>query len=131
MNQPAITDQITFIYTVDIEKSAHFYQHQLGLTMTLDQGGCRVYHVTGNAYLGVCQRRSSDIHLPPPDKRSVIVTLVTNEVDEWYQKLTASGVAFESKPAANPTYGIYHAFLRDPSGYLIEIQRFDNPDWNR
>ena len=25
---------------------------------------------------------------------------------------------------------IYHCFLRDPNGYLIEIQRFLNPAWH-
>jgi hypothetical protein len=26
---------------------------------------------------------------------------------------------------------IYHCFLRDPNGYLIEIQRFLDPAWPR
>ena len=28
-------------------------------------------------------------------------------------------------------YGVYSFFLRDPDGYLIEIQRFDDPDWHK
>ena len=32
-------------------------------------------------------------------------------------------------PALNPEYGIYHCFLRDPNGYLVEIQRFLDPSW--
>jgi catechol 2,3-dioxygenase-like lactoylglutathione lyase family enzyme len=27
-------------------------------------------------------------------------------------------------PAHNPRYGIYHCFLHDPNGYLVEIQSF-------
>ncbi|OQY24133.1 MAG: hypothetical protein DRJ03_06405 [Chloroflexi bacterium] len=29
----------------------------------------------------------------------------------------------------NPRYNIYHCFLRDPNGYLIEIQRFLDSAW--
>jgi len=37
------------------------------------------------------------------------------------------GVVFDSPPALNPKYNIYHCFLRDPNGYLLEIQRFEQP----
>jgi catechol 2,3-dioxygenase-like lactoylglutathione lyase family enzyme len=29
----------------------------------------------------------------------------------------------------NAATGITHFFFRDPAGYLLEIQRFDRPDW--
>jgi catechol 2,3-dioxygenase-like lactoylglutathione lyase family enzyme len=61
----------------------------------------------------------------------VILTLVTDDVDGWHARLAAKGVTFEKEPAANPEYGIYHCFFRDPNGYLLEIQRFDDPNWNR
>jgi hypothetical protein len=41
----------------------------------------------------------------------------------------ARAAAFETPPRANPKYKIYHCFLRDPDGYQIEIQRFDNDAW--
>jgi catechol 2,3-dioxygenase-like lactoylglutathione lyase family enzyme len=31
------------------------------------------------------------------------------------------------EPADNPPYRIYNAFVRDPNGYLLEIQRFWEP----
>jgi hypothetical protein len=40
-------------------------------------------------------------------------------------------VHFEKAPATNEQYKIYHAFLRDPNGYLLEIQRFLDADWNQ
>ena len=83
-----------------------------------------LYHVTDDAYLGFCQRTAA-----PEGPSSIIVTLVTQEVDRWYRHLSAGGVAFEKPPTLNPEYNIYHCFLRDPNGYLIEIQRFLNPAW--
>ncbi len=45
--------------------------------------------------------------------------------------LNEQGVEFEKLPAHNPQFEIYHCFLRDPNGYLVEIQRFDDPGWNQ
>ena len=33
------------------------------------------------------------------------------------------------EPVMNATYNIYHFFMRDPDGYLVEIQRFLDPNW--
>lgn len=128
-SRPAIDAQITFVYTTDLARSVEFYEGKLGLPLVLDQGGCRIYRVVGGAYVGVCQRAAADIQLPPPDKRSVILTLVTEDVDGWYERLAGLGVAFEKPPCFNAEYRIHHVFLRDPSGYLVEIQRFEDPRW--
>jgi catechol 2,3-dioxygenase-like lactoylglutathione lyase family enzyme len=124
MTRPAIHQQITFVYTRDLAATARFYEDVLGLTLALDQGDCRIYRVSGDGYLGFCQRAGG-----PESVTSIILTLVTSEVDAWYAYLSDRGVAFEKPPTLNPIYNIYHCFLRDPNGYLIEIQRFDDPSW--
>jgi catechol 2,3-dioxygenase-like lactoylglutathione lyase family enzyme len=55
---------------------------------------------------------------------------VTQEVDEYCRLLRERGVVFEKEPAFNADYQIYHCFLRDPNGYLVEIQRFEDPRWS-
>jgi catechol 2,3-dioxygenase-like lactoylglutathione lyase family enzyme len=119
-----ITQQITFLYTRDLAATAPFYEDILGLPLVLDQGGCRIYRVSGDAYVGMCQRENA------PAPAGVVFTLVTEKVDEWYEYLKSRGVTFEKTPAINTRDNIYHCFLRDPNGYLIEIQRFLDPDWN-
>jgi catechol 2,3-dioxygenase-like lactoylglutathione lyase family enzyme len=126
MNHLSIDQQITFLYTRDLETTARFYEGVLGLPLVLDQGACRVYRVSGDGYLGFCQRAEM-VEQPS----GVIFTIVTDEVDEWYDLLCQRGVVFEKPPAVNPQYNIYHCFLRDPNGYLIEIQRFLDGAWNR
>jgi catechol 2,3-dioxygenase-like lactoylglutathione lyase family enzyme len=75
----------------------------------------------------LCQ--ASEISTPPADKESsVIFTLVTQYVDEWFEYLKERGVEFEKPPTLNEKYNIYHCFFRDPDGYLIEIQRFETND---
>ncbi len=117
-----IDRQITFLDTRDLAGAADFYERVLGLRLARDQGTCRVYHVCGNAYLGFCQRDDA----PDPAPR-VVLTLVTDRVDEWFGRLKAHAVEIVKEPAENPPYRIYNGFARDPSGYLIEIQRFWEP----
>jgi catechol 2,3-dioxygenase-like lactoylglutathione lyase family enzyme len=123
MTHPPIDAQITFLYTRDLAETAYFYEEILGLPLKLDQGGCRIYQVSRDGYVGFCQRGGPVEGTEAP----VIITLVTANVDTWYTQLSARGVEFEKAPAVNPRYNIYHCFLRDPNGYLIEIQRFLHP----
>ncbi len=124
MTYPAIHQQVTFLYTRDLAATARFYEEIVGLKLVLDQGDCRIYAVSRGGYLGFCQREET-----PEQPTGVIITLVTPKVDEWHQSLTGQGVVFEQPPAFNSQYNIYHCFVRDPNGYLIEIQRFLDPSW--
>jgi catechol 2,3-dioxygenase-like lactoylglutathione lyase family enzyme len=115
--------QITFLATQDLRATVQFYERTLGLRLVLDQGQCRIYKVAEGAYLGFCKRKEV------PAAEGVIVTLVTEDVDTWCDRLRDHGVKIEKEPAYNPKYQIYHCFLRDPNGYLVEIQRFEDPRW--
>jgi catechol 2,3-dioxygenase-like lactoylglutathione lyase family enzyme len=115
--------QITFLSTRDLDLTSSFYVNLLGLTLVLDQGTCKIYKMSSSAYLGFCLKD----RLPETD--GVIITLVTEDVDSYCETLRRKGVTFEKNPAFNPDYNIYHAFLRDPNGYLLEVQRFEDPRW--
>jgi len=91
MTQPPIQQQITFLYTPNLGASSRFYEDTMGFELALDQGTCRIYITAPNAYLGVCER--ADIEMDPGN---VIFTLVTADVDGWYEKLSEKGVEFES-----------------------------------
>ena len=119
---------LTFLTVDDLAATAAFYERALGLPLVLDQGRCRIYRVSASGYLGFCQRSTAS---PSGAERpaGVILTLATAEVDAWRDRLLARGVDFERAPAYNPGFDIYHGFLRDPDGYLIEIQAFCDPAW--
>ena len=126
MKTLSIDSQITFLYTDDLERSARFFEDVLGLELALDQGSCRIYQVTGAvAYLGICHGTNA-----PADPAGIILTLVTQDVDGWYERITSRGWVCEHSPRRNENYDIYHFFLRDPSGYCIEIQRFASVNWD-
>ena len=115
--------QITFLYTDNLETTAEFYEEKVGLELKLDQGSCRIYTVNDGAFVGFCTRQSG------PSPAGVIFTLVTDDVDGFCDELSGRGVEFEEPPNHNDEYDIHHAFFRDPNGYLIEVQRFDDPRW--
>jgi catechol 2,3-dioxygenase-like lactoylglutathione lyase family enzyme len=115
---------ITFCATTDLDATSAFYETLLGLPMVLDQGECRIYRAAPGCYVGFCRKDEQ------PATDGVVITLVTDEVDEWGRRLSEAGVTIEKPPQANPKYAIYHLFARDPNGYLVEIQRFDDPSWS-
>lgn len=126
MSHPPVDQQITFLYTSDLVSTARFYEEVLGLALALDQGACRIYSTGDDNYIGFCQSENVS-----PNRTDVIFTLVTQQVDEWYQYLIEQGVIFEKPPTLNRKFNIYHCTFRDVNGYLIEIQRFLDADWNK
>ncbi|XWN31112.1 MAG: VOC family protein [Devosia sp.] len=124
MAPPPFDQLVTFIYTDDLEAAAHFYGEVLELPLALDQGSCRIYAVGPAGFLGVCRKAGE-----PQTRDGVIVTLVSNDVNGWHAHLAAKGVTFEKPPTLYEDYNIYHCFLRDPAGYLLEIQTFLDPSW--
>jgi catechol 2,3-dioxygenase-like lactoylglutathione lyase family enzyme len=121
-----VTQQITFLDTDDLARTADFYERVLGLRLARDQGACRIYHVCGGGYLGFCRRGDSSV-APSGAAAVVVLTLITDQVDQWFARLEAEGVEIVQRPADKPAYRIYNAFVRDPNGYLVEIQRFWEP----
>ena len=120
-----IDQQVTFLLVSDLERSTRFYRDALGLEIALDQGDCRILRVTDTAFVGICQREG------PRDPDAVLVTFVTDDVDALHRALLAADVPCEKEPQLNTTYNVYHAFYRDPDGFLVETQRFLDPAWQR
>jgi len=129
--QRPFAQQVTFVYVSDLARSAEFYGGVLGLRPALDQVPpgesapvVRIFEVTPSAYLGLCRRDPSSLKGTDVKADGVIICLVTDEVDDWASRLAAAGVAIEKPPTLNPRYNIYHLFVRDPDGHLVEIQEF-------
>jgi len=122
MAKPEFDKQITFLHAENMVENKKFYSEILGLELIRDQGSCLIFQVTNSAYLGFCE------HIEPiAPGRKIILTLVTNDVDSLYMDLVGKNVEIVEPPKANPKFQIYHFFIKDPDGYWVEIQRFDNP----
>jgi catechol 2,3-dioxygenase-like lactoylglutathione lyase family enzyme len=120
-----VDQYITFIYVKDLEITSQFYEKVMEFPLVLDQGKCRVVKIAGDTYLGYCA-----VSDRARGGEGVLLTLVTSQVDEWFEHLKDNGVNVLGEPKVNPEYGIYHFFFLDPDGYKLEIQQFDDPHWN-
>lgn len=127
---PAFDQTITFLYVEDLQACQIFYGEILGLPLVLRQEAVAIYRVAGgHGFLGICLARGPREVTDPRRAGGALVTFVTPAVEAWHARLKAAGVDVGEPPQANPAYGITHFFFRDPAGYLLEIQRFDRPDW--
>ena len=111
---------ITFCNTEDLEATHHFYHDILELQLALDAGKCRIYRIREGAFIGFCTLRNEK-------PEGIVLTMITENVDEWFEKLSNKGVIFEKEPGLYEEFNIYSCFFRDPNGYLLEIQRFEDP----
>jgi catechol 2,3-dioxygenase-like lactoylglutathione lyase family enzyme len=118
-----IDASITFLKTRDMDKTTEFYIDSLGFHLVLDQGKCKIFHAGSSAYLGFCQTDGET------GSSEVILTFVLDDVDEACSHMEKAGIQIEVRPRYNPQYHIYQFFIRDPNGYLLEIQRFCDPAW--
>ncbi len=116
--------QVTFVYTRDLDGTAAWYADMLGLPLVLDQGACRIFRATAHSFIGVCSRPNRIV-----EPRGVVLTLVTSDVDGWHERLSAAGAEIEAPPRLSPEFNVYAFFVRDPNGYVLEVQEFRSPDW--
>jgi predicted enzyme related to lactoylglutathione lyase len=121
---PPIVQQITWVYTYDLDRTARFYGELLALPMVLDQGSCRVFRTSATSFIGVCQRPDRDV-----EPRGVILTLLTPDIAGWHARLTAAGADVVGPPAYSERYRAHAFVCRDPEGYRIELQWFSDPRW--
>ena len=124
MDLPPDSHLIAFYPVRDLAASRDFYGRDLGLALARDQGACLIFTAPGGGHVGFCQ---ADANAPLPMHDGLILTLVTSDVDGAYRRLLRLGVETERPPTRDASFGIYRFFARDPDGYRVEIQRFDEP----
>ena len=121
-SQFALQGQVMFLPTDDHQKIIDFYEGLLGLELVRDQKLCRIYKTGPASYLGFCERGYSI-----PTEFRVVITLLIDDVDGVYKLLKDRNVETESMPEFSERFNVYQFFLRDPNGYLVEIQKFIEP----
>jgi catechol 2,3-dioxygenase-like lactoylglutathione lyase family enzyme len=126
MARPKIDQQVNWVYTEDLAGTCDFYRRILGLEEVLDEGGnARIFRTCGNAFIGVCRVFEGRAVEPSGS----MVSIVTDEVDAWYERLRAEGVELRGPPQLLEAFNIYTLFAKDPNGYAIEFQQFLDPRW--
>ena len=115
-----ITGLITWVYTEDLAETAQFYGEVLGLTLDRDAGAAQIFRAGPNALIGVCRAFEDRVVEP----KGGMITLLTDDVDSWYDRVVARGGQVLGPPERMDRFGIYSFFVPDPNGYVIEVQTF-------
>ena len=121
-----LSSQITFLYFRDLTEPAHFFEDILGLQTVDDQGFARIYEISGGAFIGIVDVDQG--YCDAPTAKNVLITLVTEDVHQWYERLKEAGVAIDAAPAVHQKANIEGFFFEGPGGYAFEIQKFLNPE---
>ena len=117
--------QISWVYSDDLDAASRFYAEVLGFECRRDEGDARIYATAGGAFIGVCRAFADRVVEP----RGGMISLVCDDVDGWYRCLRERGAEIDAPPHRLEAFGIYTFFVRDPNGYVIEFQQFDDiPD---
>jgi predicted enzyme related to lactoylglutathione lyase len=118
---PAITETVVMLYYKDISAAAVFYGETLGLEKTFDQDSAKLFRLTPNSVVGVIREGSTSYHRVQATN-AVMLSIVTPDVDAWYDRLVSDGGITILKPIADSVSNPIRAFLvEDPGGYTVEF----------
>jgi len=121
-----LSSQITFLYFRELTEPAHFFEEILQLQKVADQGFARIYKISAGAFIGIVDEAQG--YCDSPTAKNVLITLVTEDVHQWYQRLKEAGVAIDAAPAVHEKANVEGFFFEGPGGYAFEIQKFLSPE---
>ena len=84
------SSQITFLYFDDLSEATLFFEDTLKLSKVDDQGFAKIYCISGGAFLGIVD--ASQGYCRAPTEQNTLITLVTDDVHQWYEHLKSRGV---------------------------------------
>ena len=125
ISEAEIQLQISWVYTQDIDSTSKFYAELMRFECLRETADTRLFRTTHNAAIGVCRVFGDRVVEP----KGGMISLVTADVDALHARLLKNGAHIDQPPQRLERFGIYRFSLRDPNGYVIEIQQFDDADW--
>lgn len=110
------------LYYADFEAAKHFYGEILGLEPALHEQWVNIYRCTPQCSIGVLRAGAKGVYHPPQERNSVMVSIVTTDIEAWYQRLrNAGGVKFLKDIHDSTTIPIRVFLVEDPGGYTLEF----------
>ena len=116
---PSLDSQVTMFYYGDITDAADFYGRILGLETSIDWDWVKFYRTGPSSNVGIVQQGDGAYHEARTDN-AVMLSLVTSEVDAWYERLRDRDDVTILKPIGSGG-GIRSFLLQDPGGYTVEF----------
>jgi lactoylglutathione lyase len=123
-----VSANITFLYYRNLARAAEFYEEIMGLTLSVDQGTCRIYEITHGSYIGLVDGEHGT-HKPSRDK-PVILSFVSDDVDGWHDHLVRNGITIFRPLKTHAGIGVRGFMALDPEGYTLEFETFTDQPHN-
>ena len=121
---PSIDSQTVMFYYKNIEAAADFYGTSLGLPVSLDSEWVKIFQVSETSSVGVVTEGEGAYH-KAQTSNAVMLSIVTGEVDAWYDQLKADENIIFIKDIYNSDSVPIRAFLvEDPGGYTVEFYQW-------
>jgi len=122
----SVQSQITFHYYENLQEAAEFYGQVMGFELVEDQQWAKIYRVSGNAFMGIVAGEKG--FRRPQHYNAVLLTLVADDVDGWYERLREAGAKLLTETQDKEDIQVRCFFFEDPGGYALEVQQFLRPD---
>ena len=128
VDMPDIQATNAFYYYADLEGAWAFYTDVLGFETVADYGFAKILQVAEASYLTLVDAERG-MHTAEEPK-SVTLAFVTDEVEGWWEYLSAAGVPMRADfdlIDGRPHDGFVAI---DPEGYYLEFERFNPHEEN-
>ncbi|MCJ7622906.1 MAG: VOC family protein [Anaerolineaceae bacterium] len=111
-----------FLYYKYLAGAQYFYEEKLGLKRVLDYGFATIHQISPTSYVGLVDETKGMHKTTKP--KTVTLSFITEEIDEWYQYLNQLDVKMHH-PLDNATRHPTRGFVAyDPEGYFLEFETF-------
>ena len=111
-----------FLYYKDLARAQDFYEDTLGLKRVLDYGFASIHQISPTTFVGLVDE-ARGMH-KSSESKTVTLSFITEEVDEWYAYLQDKGVGMHH-PLGDATRHPTRGFVAyDPEGYFLEFETF-------
>jgi catechol 2,3-dioxygenase-like lactoylglutathione lyase family enzyme len=119
-----ITANNFMFYHEDLEAAAVFYEDVLGLNKVLDYGTAVMFQIADTSYITLV--RGSQLKHNLSGEHPVTVSLVTDELEEWYTYLSGQSVQMKHKNMKGGNSPEHSFIALDPAGYYLQFLRINS-----
>jgi len=121
-----IQANLVFFYYPDLEEAERFYGNLLGFEKVLSYGFAKIFRLSPSTFIGLVDE-TKGMH-DPSEPKSVTLSFVTNEIDQWYRYLADQGLQMHRALSDSSRIPIRGFVALDPAGYFLEFETFlDHP----
>ncbi len=117
-----IQANLVFFYYPDLDEAENFYGNLLGFEKVLDYGFARIFQMSPSTFIGLVDE-TKGMH-DPSESKSVTLSFITDELDQWYRYLTERSVPMHRQLNDSSRIPIRGFVAIDPAGYFLEYETF-------